>query len=882
MKLPWLRNRRRDEELEAEIRSHLEMAKSDRIERGESPDEARVNARREFGNVGLVKEVTREMWGWTAIERLRQDLRFGLRMLRKNPGYSLIAIVTLALGIGANTTIFSVLDSLLLKPLPGIAEPDRLVQIGRTNKGQGFNSSAYADYRDYRDQTTTFAGVAAESEQQFHLGTDKAAARVKGALVTGNYFDVLGVRAALGRLLQPAEAEIEGANPVAVISERLWRNQLSAAPDVVGQTISLNSHIYTIIGVASEFNGTNPLDEKTDVWIPVTMWRHGNPWMVKIGVDWLNKRDSDFVELVGRLKPGVTVEQAQADLTVIAERLAKSYPDTNSKRGARVIAGLGLSPADQKELRQFFAIQFGIVIIVLLIACANVAGLQLASTAARQKEIGVRLALGAGRWRIVRQLLTESTLLALFGGVCALLVANWLTDWIRTALSDEQREKQAQIAFTLDWRILGFTLGLSIFTGLLFGLAPAVQSTRLNLIPLLKDSGASVSRKSRSRLRNVLVIAQIALSMILLVSAGLCVRTLQNARAINLGFAMDNLLTAKLDLGRQNYSEKQGYVFYQQLLERMNSLPGVQAASLAINVPLQNSSYGNNVGVEGQGDFNLRYNIVTPGYLDTLGIPLLFGRDFNEKDHAASPRVAIINESFARYAWPNENPVGKFFNWRERAGGYPVEVIGVMRDIKVTDLFDDPPRFAYFPLAQRYDGGMTLQMRTSIQPEQLLAAVQQEIRAIDPKLPVYNVKTVDQYRRDALSEKRIQAGLIGGFGLLALVLASLGLYGVLSYGVAQRTSEIGIRMALGAQSREVLRLIVGQGIKLIAIGLAIGLAGALAVTRVLKSVLYGVSTTDPLTFAVIALLLTSVALLACWIPARRATRVDPLIAFRQE
>ena len=419
------------------------------------------------------------------MQTIWQDLRYGARMLLKQPGFTLIAVLTLALGIGANTTIFTVVDALLLKPLPGIAEQDRLVQIGQTHKGQGFNTVSYADYKDYSDQNSTFAGIAAESEQQFHLGTDNSAERIKGALVTGNYFDVLGVRPARGRLLQPAESEVEGANPVTVISERLWRNQFSSTPNVAGQTISLNSHTYTIVGVAAEFQGTSLMDEKSDVWIPVTMWRHGNPWMVKVGAEWLTSRSSDFVGLVGRLKPGVTVEQAQADLSTIAQRLAQEHPKTNAQRSARVIAGLGMSPADGKEMQQFIGVQFRIVGIVLLIACANIAGLMLARAAKRQKEIGIRLALGAGRWRVVRQLLVESMLLAVSGGVVALLVALWLTDWIRASLPDEQKDMNAQLGLALDWRVLSFTIGLAIVTGLLCGLVPALQSSRLNLLPLL-------------------------------------------------------------------------------------------------------------------------------------------------------------------------------------------------------------------------------------------------------------------------------------------------------------------------------------------------------------------------------------------------------------
>ncbi len=870
---------RKDEDLNAEIRHHLDETIRDRIARGETPEDARLNAQREFGNVGLVKEVTRAMWGWSWLEQVGQDLRYGARMLAKQPGFSLIAILTLALGIGANSMLFSALQAMLLRPLPGISEANRLVQVGRTNNGNGFESVSFPDYRDYRDQNSTFLGLAAESEQEFHLGTDKSAERIKGALVTGNYFDVLGVKAAHGRLLQPAESEVEGANAVAVISARLWRKQFGGEP-VAGKTISLNANPYTIIGVAEAFQGTNPLADKADIWIPITMWRQSDPWMAQIGADWLNSRSSDFADVIGRLKPSVTLEQAQADLSAIAQRLAQHYPATNAKRGVQVAAGLGLSPNDNQELRQFFGMQFGIVAIVLLIACANLAGLLLSRTAARQQELGIRMAIGAGRWRIVRQLLTESTLLALLGGLLALVIANWLTDSLRSLLPDKSPDMQAQLRFTLDGRVALFTLALSVLTGMLFGIAPAWQATKLNLLPVLKEAGNSFSQQMRSRLRSTLVVVQIALSLMLLISAGLCLRTLQNAQAINPGFVTENLLTARLDLGRQNYTETQGQMFYQSLRERLPRLPGVQSASLAQTVPLEGSSYGNTVSVEQRGQFNLRYNIVTPEYLETLGIPLLLGRQFSAYDTAQSQRVAIINETFARAAWPNENPVGKIFKWKDRTGDLPIEVIGVARDTKSQDLFQAPRRVAYLPLAQQYDGGLTLLLRTSLPPEQLLSAIQQEIRALDPRLPVYNIKTIEQYRRAAFAQKRLQAVLLSGFGLLALVLASLGLYGVLSFGVAQRTREIGIRIALGARANDVVSLVVRQGIKLTAVGILLGLAGALAVTRVLASLLYGVSPTDPLTFVGVIFVLALVALCACWVPAWRAAKVDPMIALR--
>ncbi len=884
----------REMEIAEEISQHLGDRYAELLAGGSAPDEAYRAALAELSGEELLARELRRVEKQAAPEPITlgtnrrrnmvtglwQDLRYGARMLMKSPGFTLVIVLTLALGIGANTTMFSLLDAMLLRPLPGVAEAERVVQIGRAINRGGFGSISCPDYRDYRDQNSTFAGIAAESAEQFHLGSDNIAIRVKGAMVSGNYFDVLGVRAAQGRLLQPFEAEVEGANPVAVISERVWRREFGAEP-VIGKTISLNSYPYAIIGVAAEFNGRVRMKERTDVWIPMTMWRQGNPLMAQSGVDWLNSRGSNLL-VFGRLKPGVKIEQAQADLSTIANRLARTYSETNAEQGVRVVADFGMSPRDRTEVGLLIGVLFGVVVIVLLIACANVAGLTLARASARRKEMGIRLALGAGRFRLARQLLAESAALALLGGALSIAVALWLTYWIRAALPDEIRDAGAQIGFTPDWRVLSFTVGLSCATGLLFGLAPALQFSKPDLIPALKDSGGSFSHRGGGRLRGVLVVVQIALSLVLLISAGLCVRTLQNATAIDVGFATENMLTAKFDLERQNYSEAQGREFYRRLLERLAVLPGAQAASLSLNTPLSRRGRGVFITVDNQPQFDVAYNVVTPGHLDTVGIPLLLGRQFTERDDARSPRVAVINETFARRVWPNENPVGKLFKLRPRGDNQSVEVIGVARDAKGSSLIDDAPRAAYFPLAQQYSGEMTLHLRAATKPELLTAAMRQEIRALDPKLPVYSVKTLEQYRRDYLFTMRFQAALIGGFGMLALALASLGLYGALSYGVAQRTQEIGVRMALGARTGDVLRLVVGQGIRLIAVGVALGLAGALAAARVLKSLLYGVSATDPLTFVTVSLLLAFVGLLACWIPARRATNVDPLVALRRD
>jgi predicted permease len=883
----WLKQilsrRRRYNEIAESIREHIEEKIEDLMEEGLSREEATRRARREFGNVTLIEERSREVWQWPRLESLIQDLRFGARMLMRSPGFTLIIALTLALGIGANTTMFSLLDAVFLRPLPGIAEAERIVQIVRTraNTGRGYKTINDADYRDYRDQNSTFTAIAAERMGLVNLSTDGIAETIIGSMVSGNYFDVFGVRPAQGRLLQASEAVVEGADPVAVISEHLWRNQLGAEP-VIGKTISLNSYPFTIIGVAAEFNGSSRLG-RTDAWIPMTMSRQmeAKPLTAQSSNSKPNERAGyGGWEHYGRLKPGVTIEQAQADISTIAARLRQAYPETNADRGARVIAGFGIKPWDRREIRRIIGVLFGIVVLVQMIVCANVAGLLLARASARRKEMGIRLALGAGRFRIARQLLTESAFLALLGGALATVVAVWLTYWIRAEAPAEFRDLGTPIGFAPNWRVLSFTLGVSIATGLLFGLAPALQSSKPDLIPGLKDTGASFSHRSGGGLRGVLVVAQIALSLILLIIAGLCVRTLQKAYATSVGFEAENVLTAKVDLRRQHYSEAQGREFYQQLLERAASLPGVQAAELTNNAPWSGLGMSVSATVDNQPTPYLAFQIVTPGYLDMLGIPLLAGRQFSNQDDDRSSRVAIINETFAREGWPNQNPVGKLF--KTGLGDEPVTVIGVMRDIRGGRLLEDTTCAAYFPLAQKYDGGMTLLLRAVTKPELLIAAVRQEIYALNPKLPVYSVKALEQYRRDLLLTERLRAGLIGGFSLLALALASLGLYGVLSYSVAQRTQEIGVRMALGARTGDVLWLVVGDGIRLTAIGLALGLAGAFAAARVLKSMIYGISPTDPLTFIVITLMLTFVALLACWIPARRATKVDPLVALRCE
>ncbi|MBO0860088.1 MAG: ABC transporter permease [Chloracidobacterium sp.] len=877
-------------DIEEELRVHVEMETETNIKRGMPLDEARARALKSFGNVSRKTELVYDIRGGGWFETFCQDLRYGARTLLKNPGFSLVTILlTLALGIGANAAIFNFVNALLLRSIAGVAEPERLAQIYRTFNGGSFGwSFSYADFADYRDQNTTLAGLALHRTRPIHLsagGVDDAAERVRGSMVSGNYFSVLGVKARLGRTLAPQDGESPGGGPVAVISSGLWRRRFGADPNIVGRTILLNARNYTVIGVAAEgFVGAN-VGEVVEVWVPITMYKQFDPWMASLGVDWLKDRSSTWVEALARLKRGVTIAQAQADLSAIAARLAQTYPKTNAGMGVRLTADVGLFPGARDSLRRFAGLLMGVAGIVLLIACANVANLLLARATARRKEISIRLALGAGRARILRQLFTESLLLALSGGLAGALLAFWLSDSLRALLPEQYSAIPLQIDLKPDARTLGFTLAASLLTGILFGLAPALQASKFDLAPMLKEGGAAGQSGGSAQLRGLLVSAQIALSLTLLVGAGLCVRTLRNLRDFNHGLETDRVLTANLDPGRQNYTPEQAQLFYRRLLERVQTLPGAHAAGLSLGAPFTASGYNQDVYPEGKspegGRVNLRYSVFTPNYFETIGATLLLGRQFSERDIAGAPDVAIINETAARLLWPNENPLGKRLVFLGgEAGGRRMEVVGVARDVKFSAL-EEIHAAIYMPVAQFYLGQeMALHVRTIGRPETLAAAIEREVSALDRNLPVYDVRTLAARLDNSLTPQRLAALFISGFGLLALILASIGLYSVMAYSVAQRTQEIGIRIALGALARDVIILVIGQGMKLALIGMVIGLGIAWAFTRWVKSLLFGVSATDPLTFALIAILLTAVTLLACWIPARRATKVDPLIALK--
>ncbi len=802
------------------------------------------------------------------------DLRYGVRMIAKAPGFTVLAMLALALGICANTTIFSLVNGALLRPLTGVRDPERLVAVYTSDYSSGlYGTSSYPDYVDFRDQSGVFDGLAASDQTVLTATGETEAERLRGAVVTANYFDVLGVNAQLGRTLQPSDDQ------AVVISDGLWQRRFNSDPAVVGQTLRLNTKPYTIVGVTDRsFQGLK-IGLPPEFWLPLTETSD----IAK------SDRGDREVELIGRLKPGVTVEQAQTQLTTVAARLAQAYPETNlgtlarpnEPRPVTVLRQSRVEPQAQVGIRRVLLLLFAVVGLVLLIACANVANLLLARASARRREIAVRLAVGASRGRLVQQLLTESLLLALLGGAAGLLATLWTARMIPGFFPENETKG---LDLSLDWRVLVFTLGVTLITGMLFGLAPALQASRQNLVPSLKDESPHGQHLRRLGLRDALVISQLALSLVLLIGAALFVRSLQRAISFDPGFAAQNLLIASMETRGASLNKQQGQTFYQETVERIGSLPGVKSVSLTRIAPISGGGQRRGIQLEGyqpqpNEDTELNTNVIGLNYFNTMGIPLVAGRDFSAQDREGSPLVVIVNEELARRYYGG-NAVGK----RLRTGSESPfrEIIGVARTASYRNLREQPLPFIYIPLGQEYQSGMTLMVRTAGDPTALVGPLRNEMRALNKDVSVFSVQTMAQRIGAQLAADRMIAVLLSIFGGGALLLAAIGIYGVIGYSVAQRTHEIGIRMALGAEQRDILKLIVGQGMVLIAIGAGIGLGLAFLATRVLKSLLFGVSATDPLTFTVVVILLVAVALLACYMPARRATKVDPLEALRYE
>ena len=820
---------------------------------------------------------------------LIHDLRYAVRTFIKAPAFTLVAILSISVGLAANISIFTLVNALLFKPMP-VPHPEQLVALYTTEPSSRYpDQFSYPDYRYYRDNNEVFTDLF------LHCGTPISmknsadrAELIWGELVSGNYFTGLGLTPAAGRVILPDDDRVEGGAPVTVLSYEFWQRRFQRDPGVVGKEVRLNGNEFTVIGVArAGFSGTRFGGFIPDVWIPITMHKS----VVADSDGWLKSRGSQSFNVNGRLKPGVTIEQATAAMNTQARQLAEAYPKTNANISVGMVPG-GSKTQPAITLLGFVpvvaALMMGIAALVLLIACANVANLLLSRASIRRREIAIRLALGAQRRRLIAQLLTESVLLSLIGGALGLLAAQWFNALV--PLTNPQLDF-ATVDFSydlaLDNRVVWFSVLLSILTGVIFGLLPALQASKTDLVTTLKGTGPSLTTGIRRfSLRNLLVVSQVALSLILLITAGLLIRSTRSAQEMDPGFESKRIELASVDVSLHGYDETRGRGFYKQLLERVSALPGVEAASIAGPLPLDAYSNGAHVTVEGyvpryeNERITVSYSTVGYNYFQAMNTPIVEGRAFTEHDDKDSPKVVIVNETLARRFWPNDSAIGK--RLKLGANSPYREVVGVAKDGKYFLLGEPPTEYFFVPHSQAYDGKMTIIARTSGNPESLGEAIRREVTGLDSELPVYGMRSMPKYLDRVLSGPKSIAALATIFGMIALLMASIGLYGVMSYSVSQRTREVGIRIALGASSGSVVKLVLREGSVLVGVGIALGLAAAILVSRFLESLLFGVSSTDPLTFLIIPAVLVLVSFLASYLPARRAAQVDPMVALRFE
>jgi len=878
-------NAAQENEIVEELTQHLDDAYQQALRNGATETEAYHSTISQLTEGNLLGEEIRRVYKpvrqeqivaggpskGSMLEDIRQDMRFGLRVLFKNPGFTLVAVIALALGIGANTAIFTVVNAVLLRPLP-YKDPEQLMMIWEDAAKVGFrhNVPSPANFLDWRNRSQLFAAMAATHRATFNLTGAGDPERIDGRRVSANLFSLLGVEPQLGRVFATEEDQ-PGSNHVVVLSDHLWRRRFAADKSIVGKTLSLNGEAFTVVGVMpARFEFPTRDDE---LWVPMA-------FTTEEAAD----RGNHYLEVIGRAKPGITLQQLQAEMNMIAGGLQQQYPDTNSNVGVTVIP---LHEDLVGDIKPALLMLLGAVGFVLLVACANVANLLLARAAVRQKEIAVRLALGASRWRLVRQFLTESLLLAAFGGICGLA----LSFTALTVLKGFIPEKIAQAnSITIDAKVLLFTLLISIVTGLIFGLAPAVQRSELN--DVLKEAGREGSGERRgNRIRSLLVVAEVAVSLILLIGAGLLINSFMRLRNLDPGFRTDHLLTMSIVLPESKYPKRSARAaFYNAVLRRVEALPGVTSAGVTNWIPLVFQGDNVPISIEGRPNPvvserpNAATRIINPHYFSALGIRLLKGRNFDDRDTVTSIPVSVISEEMARRFWPAEDPIGKRFT-----PGDPtrpdqwIQVIGVVNDIRQVELTAQPPPQMYLTYEQvgffppRY-----LVVNTDVEPESLVASVRQAVWEVDKDQPVSSIATMEEVLSVSIARQRFSMLLLAIFAAVALALAAVGIYGVMSYSVTQRTHEIGIRMALGAQTGAVLKLAVGYALKLVLAGVVIGLVVAFALTRIMSSLLFGVTPTDPTTFGLISLILLVVALVASYIPARRATKVDPVIALRYQ
>src|SRR5712691_9372648 len=870
------RRRRLEDDLDAELRSHLEIAIERNLRRGMGPEQARREALLDLGGVEQTKEICREQRGLPMIETALQDLRFGLRMLRRSPGFSILAILCLTLGIGANAAVFSWVEGILFRPYPAVVHQEQLFALTGTALGEA-DLTSWPDLLDLQRSCTLVDSFIVTKIMGTTLSIGDRAEVTTGSIVSANYFDAIGVHPILGRGFEPGEDSGRNAHPVTVISYQLRKGRFKGDPQIIGKTQRLNNVVHTIVGVASEgFYGTF-VGWAMQFWVPASMEENFEAGGYK-----LEDRGARWIEAYVRLKPGVTLAQAQQEISAAAKRLEAEYPATNRGRGIKLWPLWQTPFNNANTLLPTLEIMLAVVVFVLLIACANVGNLLLVRFFARRHEMTVRLAIGAGPGRLLKQLLTEGLILSALGAAGGLLVAHWCRHAL-VLLFPARAGVSMHLPGEIDWRVLALSAGVCLIVTLLIGLVPAIQTSKIDLASALKsDSTGVVGGRGRSRLRSGLVLVQVSLSFVLLVGAGLLMQSLQRIRAASPGFSTREVLFTAVDLVSAGYDAQRAQYFQDELLERVKALPGVESAAFARMTPLSYGSFSSTlIAVDGfqpppEEQPTVQYNEVGPGYFTTVGIPLISGREFNRADDEKAALVAVVNETMAAKYWRGRNPIGE----RVQVKGRWMQVVGLAKDSKYQSVRETPKPFFYVPLRQNFSRGAGLHIRTRLSPETMAAALTREVHALDPDLALFEVISLQEQLDRSTSPQMVAVTLVGVLGGLALLLAAIGLYGVMSYAVSQSTRELGLRMALGAGTSNLLRLVMSRGLALTAGGVLLGAAAALALTRLLGNLLYNVSPRDPLAFGSAFVVMTIASLAACFLPAWRATRTDPARVLR--
>jgi macrolide transport system ATP-binding/permease protein len=872
------RRRRLEDDLDDELRSHLEMAVELNLSKGMSPEDARREALRGFGGVEQTKELYRDQRGLPMLETTLQDLRFGLRLLRRSPGFSILAILCLTLGIGANAAVFSWIEGILFRPYPAVAHQQRLLALAGTARGEvDATALSWPDFVDLQGSCTLFDSFFVSKIMGTTLSIGDRAEVTTGSIVSANYFDAIGVHPILGRGFEPGEDSGRNAHPVTVISYQLWQRRFKGDPQIIGKTQRLNGVFHTIVGVAPEgFYGTF-VGWAMQFWVPASMEE-----IFESGGYKLEDREARWIEAYVRLKPGVTRQQAQQEISSVAQRLEAAYPETNRGRGIRLWP-LWQTPFNNAgTLLPTLEIMLAVVVFVLLIACANVGNLLLVRSFARRHEMTVRLAIGAGRSRLLRQLFTEGLILSAFGAAGGLLVAHWCRHAL-VLLFPARGGVTMHLPGEIDWRVLALSAGICVLATLLVGLVPAMQTGKLDLASSLKaDSASVVGGRGRAWVRSGLVVMQVSLSFVLLVGAGLLMHSLQKIRNSSPGFSTHEVLDTGVSLVAAGYDAQRAQNFQDELLARVKALPGVESAAYGRMTPLSYGSYSSTlISVDGyqpppEEQPTVEYNEVGPDYFATMGIPLMSGREFTRADDEKAALVAVVNETMASRYWRGGNPIGE----RVQVKGRWMQVVGIAKDSKYESVRETPKPFFYVPLRQNFSRGVGLYIRTPLSSQTMAAALAREVHALDPNLALYEVITLQEQLDRSTSAQLVALTLVSVLSALALLLAAIGLYGVMSYAVSQSTRELGLRMALGAGASHLWRLVLARGLALTACGVLLGAVAALGLTRLMQSLLYNVSPRDPLAFGAALAVMTIGSLAACFLPAWRATRTDPARALR--